>query len=61
MVGKTNLEASRESNNGPLTVGILSPCFFRIKMSISSNTQAGLIGMGKDSIGSIEWRIVTMV
>lgn len=60
-VGKMNLEASCESNNDPLTFGILSPRFFWIKMSISSNTLAWLKGMGKDSIGSIKWRIVTMV
>lgn len=60
-VGKINLEASWESNNDPLTLVILSPRFFWIKMSISSNTRAGLKGMGKDSIGSIKWRIVTMV
>lgn len=29
-------------------------------MSISSNTLTWLKGMGKDSIGSIKWRIVTM-
>lgn len=46
---------------GPLTSGVLSPCFFWVKMSISSNILTWLKGMGEDPIGSVKWRIVTML
>lgn len=44
-----------------VTAGIHGPYFIFIEVRISSNTLAWLEGVSQDPIGSIKWRIVTMI